>query len=242
MDSPTSGSVAKDFRALGERLSRTQDVPSALGDLVDLATTIIPCCDWAGITQVAGRGGDRYVTIAATDPIVRAADELQYRFGEGPCVDAARADGLFRADDLAADGAWPRFAAQVTASTPVRSALSLTIHPEPVGAALNLYSAKTHVFTPDAVDIATLFAAHAQVLLMLIRQTDKVTNLDRALTSSRLISNAVGVLMYAHRITADEAFTRLRTASSNLNRKLTDIATDVTDTGELPIRPGEQTR
>lgn len=42
MDRSTTGSVAEDFRVLSHRLSRTQDVPSALNDLVDLATATTP--------------------------------------------------------------------------------------------------------------------------------------------------------------------------------------------------------
>lgn len=228
--------LAEDFRILGERLFHTRDVTTALGDLVHLARQTIPFCDWAGITQVTGRDHNRFTTIAATDPVVVAADELQYLLRQGPCVEAARVNGLFQADDLRTGNDWPEFGVRVTATTPIRSALSLTIHPAPGRAALNLYSCRTHVFLPSSVDIATVFGAHAQVLLMLTRQTDKVVNLDRALTTSRLIGNAVGILMYAHRISADDAFDRLRAASSHLNRKLTDIATEVTETGQLPPR------
>lgn len=153
-------------------------------------------------------------------------------------MDAASVDGLFQEQDLMTSSSWPVFGAEVTARTPVRSLVSLTIHPSPARAALNLYSSRTGVFTTASIDLATVFAAHAQVLLMLTRQTDQVTNLDRALTTSRLVGNAVGILMYAYRIPAEEAFGRLRTASSHLNRKLTDIAAEVTDTGELPaVRP-----
>lgn len=232
-----SGALAEEFRVLGDRLIRTHDGPAALQQLVHLATQTIPFCDWAGITQVSGRGRDRFATIAATDPVVRVADDLQYDSRDGPCVDAAGVDGVFQAPDLRISRDWPAFGQQVTTRTPIRSVLSLTLHPAPVRAAINLYSSKVNVFTDDAIDAATLFAAHAQVLLMLARQTDKIENLDRALTTSRLIGYAVGILMSAHSITSDEAFARLRAASSHLNRKLTDIAEEVTETGALPADP-----
>lgn len=234
IDQMMSAVLAEDFRALSLRLFRTRDIDAALTDVVHLAQNSVPFCDWAGITQVAGHDSDRFVTIASTDPVVSDADDLQYALRQGPCVDAARQDGLFQAGDLRTSQDWPVFGVRVTERTPIRSLLSLTIHPAPVRAALNLYSAETHVFTPEAVDVATLFAAHAQVLLMLTRQTDKAINLDRALATSRVIGNAVGILMYAHRITADEALDRLRRASSTLNRKLKDVADEVTETGQLP--------
>lgn len=226
--------LAEPFRVLSDELFRSHDVGAALTELVHLATSTVPFCDWAGITQVTSERQDRFTTIAATDPIVRRADDLQYELQDGPCVDAALSDGVFQEPDLQASSRWPVFGAQVTAQTPVRSLLSLTVHPIPARAALNLYSAQPGVFTSESVDLATVFAAHAQVLLMLTRQTQRIVNLDRALITSRLIGNAVGILMYAHRISAEEAFDRLRKASSMLNRKVTDVATEVTDTGELP--------
>lgn len=238
-ETSTNTMLVESFRVLSDRLSRTSDVDAALHEAVTLAHRVIPFCDWAGITQAASR--ERFTTIAATDPLVIRADELQYTLAEGPCVDAVRTDGLFQADDLATTGHWPRFGTEVVRQTPIRSALSLTIHPAPSRAAINLYSGSTHVFTTESVDIATLFAAHAQILLTLARQTDKVAHLHQALTTSRLIGNAVGILMYAHRITSDEAFDRLRAASSQLNRKLIDIAGEVTETGELPDTPSRST-
>ena len=234
IDPTPSAVLAEGFRVLSDRLFRTQDIDAALTDVVLLARDTVPFCDWAGITQVAGGRDERFITIAVTDPVVTTADHLQYQLREGPCVDATRAGGVFRSGDLQASHDWPDFGAQVTATTPIRSLLSLTINPAPTRAALNLYSADVHVFTPESVDVATLFAAHAQVLLTLTRQTSTVINLNRALTTSRLIGNAVGILMHAHRISADEAFDRLRRASSILNRKLTEIADEVTETGQLP--------
>ncbi|TKV57337.1 GAF and ANTAR domain-containing protein [Nakamurella flava] len=234
MDDCVSGVMAEGFRTLGDRLFHTHDVAQALTDVARLAQWSIPRCDWAGLTQNTGRQCDRFTTIAATDPVVRVADDLQYHLAQGPAVAAMRADGLFRADDLRQSNEWPEFGARVTADTPIRSALSLTVHVPTHRAALNLYSASVGAFTTDSVDVATMFAAHAEVMLMLVRQTDKVVNLDRALTTSRLVGHAVGILMYAYRIDADAAFDRLRVVSSNMNRKLTDVAAELVETGLLP--------
>ncbi len=40
------------------------------------------------------------ITIAATDPLVSEADDLQHELRQGPWVDAARHDGVFLAGDL----------------------------------------------------------------------------------------------------------------------------------------------
>jgi AmiR/NasT family two-component response regulator len=50
---------------------------------------------------------------------------------------------------------------------------------------------------------ATVVPAHTKVLLLYVRATDK---LNRALTTSRLIGAAIGILMSALKINQDEAF------------------------------------
>ena len=56
--------------------------------------------------------------------------------------------------------------------------------------------------------------------------------------SNRQIGMAVGILMARKLWTSDQAFAQLQTASQHLNRKLADIAAEVTTTGALPdFRP-----
>jgi AmiR/NasT family two-component response regulator len=57
------------------------------------------------------------------------------------------------------------------------------------------------------------------------------------LESNRAIGTAVGMLMANHRLTAATAFQLLVAASQHSNRKLRDIAADVTITRRLPLRP-----
>ncbi|MGX5657244.1 ANTAR domain-containing protein [Geodermatophilus nigrescens] len=58
--------------------------------------------------------------------------------------------------------------------------------------------------------------------------------LRAALGSNRRMGMAIGVLMASRRLTAEQAFDALRTASSHANRKLRDVAEDVLWTGTLP--------
>lgn len=62
----------------------------------------------------------------------------------------------------------------------------------------------------------------------------KVTNLEVALSTSRLIGQAVGIVMAQRKISEDEAFGLLREASQRLRRKVRDIAAEVVLTGEIP--------
>jgi DNA-binding response OmpR family regulator len=63
---------------------------------------------------------------------------------------------------------------------------------------------------------------------------DEAANLRVALSSNRQIGAALGIIMQRYQIDSDESFTRLRSTSQRLNRKLRDIADDVVRTGDLP--------
>ncbi|HEX8095530.1 ANTAR domain-containing protein [Jatrophihabitans sp.] len=69
----------------------------------------------------------------------------------------------------------------------------------------------------------------------LAKALTQVANLEIALHSNRDIGTAIGILMNAHLVTQDQAFTMLRTASQHGHRKLRDIANDVIFTGSLSI-------
>lgn len=61
----------------------------------------------------------------------------------------------------------------------------------------------------------------------------QVKDLNIALSTSRTISMAIGVLMATFKITSDAAFDMVVVASQNTHRKLRDIAQDVVETGTL---------
>jgi DNA-binding response OmpR family regulator len=62
-------------------------------------------------------------------------------------------------------------------------------------------------------------------------------HLRAGLDSNRTIGTAVGILMSTHQLTAATTFRLLVEASQHTNRKLRDIAEEVTVTGRLPLRP-----
>jgi DNA-binding response OmpR family regulator len=63
---------------------------------------------------------------------------------------------------------------------------------------------------------------------------DEAANLRVALSSNRQIGAALGIIMQRYQIDNDESFSRLRSTSQRLNRKLRDLADDVVRTGDLP--------
>ena len=66
----------------------------------------------------------------------------------------------------------------------------------------------------------------------------RITNLEIALNSSRTIGMAIGIVMERQKLTADDAFELLQSASKRTNRKVRDIAADIVFTGAVPDGPG----
>lgn len=63
-------------------------------------------------------------------------------------------------------------------------------------------------------------------------------NLRIALTTSRSISTAIGIIMANHKLTDKDAFDLLRRVSQHRHRKIHDLAVDVVDTGALTLPVG----
>ena len=63
---------------------------------------------------------------------------------------------------------------------------------------------------------------------------ERITNLERALTNSRTIGTAIGIVMERRKVSTEQAFTILARASQHSNRKLADLAADIAYTGQLP--------
>jgi AmiR/NasT family two-component response regulator len=63
-----------------------------------------------------------------------------------------------------------------------------------------------------------------------------VEHMDLALATSRLIGEAVGVVMSRYRLTEKQAWDAIRRASNKNNIKVRDLAEQVNRTGELPNR------
>lgn len=225
-------SIASEFAALNEHLRIVGDPAAALQRLVELAVRIVPGCEWAAVT--AWPVGRPPRSLAASGDVASDADRLQHALEEGPCLAATAEGETVRAADIAVDDRWPTFSAAALDNTPVRGALSVQLVAAPHRTVLSLYSGRPDVFDDEAVTVAALFAAHARVLLMHTASADENVNLEQALATSRQIGAAVGILMATYKITDEEAFGRLRQSSQHLNRKLRDIAADVTETGALP--------
>lgn len=215
-------------------------VESGVADRLDaervlgFATRAVPAAGWSGITLL--REGRRATSLVSVGEVGAEVDALQHELREGPCIDAAAQDDLVVVDDVARDPRYPAFGPRCVHETGVGSILAVRIRLEDGDrrAALNLYAEQPDAFGPTDLAVAAMFAPFVGLAVQARLHAREAGHLQRALESSRQIGYAVGILMAHDRLTSDEAFTLLVQASRTLNRKLRNIAEEVTRTGALP--------
>jgi hypothetical protein len=97
--------------------------------------------------------------------------------------------------------------------------------------ALNVNARTPGAFDDESQHIGHRFAPHAAVALAGAEHTGRTC---AGMSSRDLIGQAKGILTERHELTADQAFGVLARVSQELNRKLADVAGEVSDTGALP--------
>jgi GAF domain-containing protein len=219
--------IARQLSELAREMQADLTVESLLQRIVVAAAAEVPGAQHAGITLVTGK---HLSTPAATGELVVRVDRLQYETGEGPCVDAERHHETVRCDDLRAETRWPRFARQA-ADLGVLSMLSfqLFVQDDSFGA-LNIYSGKAGVFSPQSESDGMLLASHAALAMTAARTQ---AGLLIAMDSRDLIGQAKGILIERYKITGVEAFGLLVASSQAVNCKLREVADHLVATGEL---------
>ena len=180
--------------------------------------------------------GKEIKTVGATNEIAAEVDRVQYGVGEGPCLSSIADQATFKIDDISSDRQWPRFSA-AAAHKGVKSLLAFVMQiSDKALAALNLFAQKPHAFTREDVRVGALFASHAAFTLANAqtheRDQQKAQQLEQALDTRGVISNAVGILMAQEAVNRDDAFGILRTTSQTLNIKLRVIAEGIVDKAE----------
>lgn len=228
--------LAKQLSEFARRVEAESDPGAVLEEIVRAAVALIPGADEGSISVVGGRRriSSRYLSGALPAQV----DAAQMEAGEGPCLDAAYEHETVRVSDMAADERWPRFARRA-AELGAASMLSfqLFVENDDLGA-LNVYSRTARSFTDDSEHVGLLFASHAAIAWAGV---DKVENLRVAVDRRDLIGQAKGILMERFKVSADQAFRMLVKVSQDNNRKLYDVAEELTQTGLVAnLDPGRR--
>jgi hypothetical protein len=158
-------------------------------------------------------------------------DRVEHALGDGPCIRAIKEMSAVLIDDVARDQRWPAYS-KALAEADVRSTLGVPLDITGESrAALNFFATRPGAFTAEVYEKAVGFAAAAHSTLHLSVRINTAQNraddLEAALESRTAINLACGVIMAQNRCSQAEAMEILTKVSSNRNRKLRDVATDL---------------
>jgi AmiR/NasT family two-component response regulator len=106
--------------------------------------------------------------------------------------------------------------------------------PDPLNGVQSIHHSEGSLAVDHDLDLTETEEFILEMLQRLDAADTEAANLRRALDHSRDIGAAVGVLMALRKVTREEALDLLRRTSQDQNRKLSDLALDVLNTGELP--------
>ncbi len=221
--------LAQRLSDLARSLEAEQGMDETLRQILDAAVGTVPGAQHASISKILRRREVK--TLAATGELPRAVDHAQYDCGQGPCLDSLYEQETVRLSDLGTESRWPAFTSRAR-ELGVSSMLSvqLFVEEDSLGA-LNLHSQEANAFDDTSEHVALLFAAHAAVAMSSEQHRQ---DMRAAVQTREVIGQAQGILMERFRITSDMAFRLMVRASQDTNRKLRDIADELTITGHLP--------
>lgn len=201
--------------------------------------------DGAGLSLMTSAG--HRGTVCATDQVARRVEDLQFAFGEGPCVDAFTGGRPVFIEDMSptlagVGGRWPAFS-EAVAATGVGAlfAFPLLIGATRLGA-LDLYRRRSGALTPLQLRAAWKIADAAANALLDVRSARAMDlPADAAPTgaSYRLeVHQATGMVSVQLGVAMDEAFLRLQAYAYARDLDINDVARAVVTAG-LELSPEE---
>ncbi|MEX5258435.1 GAF and ANTAR domain-containing protein [Kocuria arenosa] len=219
---------------LHEMLLASEDISGFLGGFTaSMAQALSSDGDevWCAVTLLRPK---RSVTVAASSHHAEALDEIQYHYGDGPCLTAAREHRVVHVPDTRTDPRWPAYG-KAAAANGILSALGV---PFELGgeadAGLNVYANQPDKYDEATIEVIQRQVAQASTILRLAvrlaRHRDTEADLQAAMASRTTIDLAVGIVMGQNRCTQDKAFDILRAASSHRNIKLRKLAAELVAT------------
>ena len=217
--------LAHRMAELARSVAAPRSAEDVLSDVTTEAKKLIAGVDTAGVLLI-GKAG-RFESVAGTSDLPHRLDELQMKYREGPCVQAALDDLIVRTEDFRSERRWPLYSA-AAAELGVLSGLSFKLYTSSQTAgALNLFSFQAHAFDAEAETIGAVLAAHAAAAILASRQSEQ---LESALSTRDRIGQAKGIILERYDVDDVAAFDMLRKLSQDSNTRLTEVASRVIET------------
>jgi GAF domain-containing protein len=214
------------FVTLSDTLVDDYDVVELAQVLVDQSAAVFGAAS-VGLLLIDRE--DSADVLASTDEDARLIDLMQLRAGEGPCVECLQTGVTVEvADTRDVEERWPAFAA-LAHDLGLRSATSVPMRlRSSVIGSLNIFRQTPGVIAEEDravvrgfADVATIGIIHQRTLAA----SETVSaQLEHALRSRVVIEQAKGVVAFAHDVSVDDAFSRLRAYARRNSLPLTDVA------------------
>ncbi|MEC4017000.1 GAF and ANTAR domain-containing protein [Streptomyces sp. H27-D2] len=229
--------LADTFVELADTLVNDFDVIDFLYQLATRCVELLEVTDAALMLALPGRDLNPAAVLAHRPEL---SDLLALNEREGPALDCYRGGVRVGPFDLLDGDAerWPTFTAQAReAGYTVGCALPLRLRQEVIGSLLLLHAGPGVLPEADVrlaqalADAATIGILHEQTIR---RSTDLAAQLHMALHSRIAVEQAKGVLAVRGRMSVDEAFQTMRSHARHHQRRLSEVAREVIETGNLP--------
>jgi GAF domain-containing protein len=219
------------FVELADTLVDDFDVIDLLHLLCDRSVQLLDA-DAAGLILADQRG--RLQVMASTTEEARLLELFVLQNEEGPCLDCYTTGLQVANVDLDEfSHRWPRFHAAATAAG-YRSthAVPLRLRGQVIGT-LNLFCSQRSTLSQDDLDLGQALCDIATVALLherAIRSSELLAEqLQSALNSRIVIEQAKGILAASADIALDTAFTLMRDYARRSHRRLSIVATEITN-------------
>ena len=219
--------------AAARSIHHTQSLEETLQAIAYVARDSVPGFDHVGISTVQRNG--KVETRAATGHLVYELDNLQYSLNEGPCVETLRDAHVVVAPRIRHDQRWPRFVPPAV-GLGLRSQLAVRLYVDEEGVLGGLQPLLDHLGRGRHRGGVDRRAVRRPRAIALNNAHERET-LNHALESRKVIGQAIGILMERYGMSEDRAFAFLVRASSHSNLKLRDVAQELVDQRNTPLRP-----
>ena len=234
--------LADELAALGASaaglLLTEKTVEETLNLITEAAKLSFPHAMGSGVTLIDANA--RKISMAASDPLVEQADELQYQLEQGPCLTAWATGETVVVDHIATDHRWPQWS-QAVAPLAVAACLStpLGTKGESFGA-VKVYADSPGAFSEASRRVLELLAAQATVLLEHAQTADSAQrisqDLAQALRSRDLVGMAKGLIMERENVPEVQALQILMKRATTAGTTLRDTAVAMVEAATLPDR------
>ena len=222
---PSPMEEAAAYAALSQIALSGRPLDQTLEEVAALAQRALRETPEASVTLLTD---DQARTAAFSGQVALQLDERQYDQGYGPCLDAAVSGGAIHLTIDDPDSPYPDFR-RLAHQHGVTHSLSVGLPAAGrTGGALNLYTKTGQPFTDDSTRIAGTFAGFAGILLTTVGHgddaADAAAQLQKALQSRAVISQAQGILIAQQHCSPEEAFAALLRLSERTGIRLQQAA------------------